>query len=87
MKSKGENNGFSARNQTQTDHFKLWFGDWQNDPLNASKVVNRDVTQMVLCRQTAFDFTIFDPKHPGAGTRDNGTPFGIFIRKNAQLFA
>ena len=87
MKSKGENNGFSARNQTQTDHFKRWFGDWQNDPLNASKVVNRDVTQMVLCRQTDSDFTIFDPKHPGAGTRDNETPFGIFIRKNAQLFA
>ena len=67
---------------TQSQQFKRWFGDWQNDPQNASKVVNRDGTPMVLYHQTASDFTIFDPKYPGAGTRDNETPFGIFMKSS-----
>lgn len=78
----GEKQRFSSRNQTKTDSFKRWFGDWQNDPQNASKVVNRDGTPMVLYHQTASDFTIFDPKYPGAGTRDNETPFGIFMKSS-----
>lgn len=32
----------SSRNQTKTENFKRWFGDWQNDPANASKVVDAD---------------------------------------------
>ena len=27
--------------QVRTDNFKNWFGDWENDPANASKVVDR----------------------------------------------
>ena len=77
-----ENVRYSSRNQTESDNFKRWFGDWQNDPQNASKVVNRDGTPMVLYHQTASDFTIFDPKYPGAGTRDNETPFGIFMKSS-----
>ena len=72
----------SSRNQTETNDFKLWFGDWHNDPKNASKVVNADGTPKVLYHQTASDFTIFDPKYPGAGTRDNETPFGIFMKSS-----
>ena len=72
----------SSRNQTKTENFKRWFGDWQNDPANASKVVDADGTPKVLYHQTASDFTIFDPKYPGAGTRDNETPFGIFMKSS-----
>ena len=78
----GENVRFSTRNQTTTENFKRWFGDWENDPANASKVVNADGTPKVLYHQTASDFTIFDPKYPGAGTRDNETPFGIFMKSS-----
>lgn len=34
-----------------------------------------------LYHQTENDFTVFDTKHKGAGTRDNETPFGIFMKK------
>ena len=53
---------------TQSQQFKRWFGDWQNDPANASKVVNADGTPKVVYHQTDADFTIFDPRHEGAGT-------------------
>ncbi len=40
-------------NQVGTDEFKNWFGDWQNDPENASKVVNEDGTPKVVYHGTA----------------------------------
>ena len=52
----------------QSQQFKRWFGDWQNDPAHASKVVNADGTLKVVYHQTDADFTIFDPRHEGAGT-------------------
>ena len=72
----------SEENQTETENFKKWFGDWQNDPANASKVVNEDGTPKVLYHQTSADFTIFEPRHEGAGTRDQDTPFGIFMKSS-----
>ena len=33
-----------------------WFGDWQNDPAHASKVVNADGTPKVVYHQTDADF-------------------------------
>lgn len=67
---------------TQSRQFKRWFGDWQNDPASASKVVNEDGTPKVLYHQTSADFTIFEPRHEGAGTRDQDTPFGIFMKSS-----
>lgn len=78
----GENVRFSGRNQTTTKNFKRWFGDWENDQANASKVVNADGSPKVLYHQTAADFTIFDTRHPGAGTRDSDTPFGVFLKSS-----
>ena len=43
-------------------------------------VLNEDGTPKVLYHQTNADFTIFDARHEGAGTRDNETPFGIFLK-------
>lgn len=37
---------------TQSQQFKRWFGDWQNDPASASKVVNGDGTPKVVYHQT-----------------------------------
>ena len=53
----------SSRNQTETASFKKWFGDWQNDPAHASKVVNEDGTPLVMYHGTKAengDFTVFD---------------------------
>ena len=48
------------RIQPLTKDFKQWFGDWQNDPESASKVVNEDGTPKVVYHGTKADFTVFD---------------------------
>ena len=37
---------------------------------------------LVLYHQTENEFTVFDPRHEGAGTRDQQTPFGIFLKSS-----
>ena len=49
-----------SENQTETENFKKWFGDWQNDPAKASKVVNEDGTPKVMYHGTNAEFTVFD---------------------------
>ena len=56
----------SSRNQTKTENFKSWFGDWQNDPANASKVVNADGTPKRLYRYTNLEDTVIKPDYRGA---------------------
>ena len=48
------------KNVTQSQQFKRWFGDWQNHPERASKVVNADGTSKVMYHGTTAEFTIFD---------------------------
>lgn len=67
---------------TQSRQFKRWFGDWEKHPNSASKVVNDDGTPKIVYHQTSSDFTVFDPRHEGAGTRDSDTPFGIFLKSS-----
>lgn len=64
----------------KSKQFIKWFGDWQNKPEDSSKAVNPDGTPMVLYHQTAEEIDIFDTRHEGAGTRDDETPFGIFLK-------
>ena len=45
---------------TQSQQFKRWFGDWQNDPASASKIVNEDGTPKVMYHGTNAEFTVFD---------------------------
>lgn len=66
----------SENDVTESSAFKRWFGD--------SKVVNRDGTPMLLYHQTENGFTVFDPRHKGAGTTDDETPFGIFMKPTDQ---
>ena len=47
-------------NVTQSQQFKRWFGDWQNNPQAASKVVNNDGTPKVMYHGSPEQFTIFD---------------------------
>ena len=37
-------------NLVRTPNFKAWFGDWENDPANASKVVDENGEPLVLWR-------------------------------------
>lgn len=49
----------SVQNVTQSQQFKRWFGDWQNHPENASKVVNEDGTPKVVYHGTNAEFYTF----------------------------
>ena len=48
--------------QVRTKDFKDWFGDWENDPANASKVVDENGEPLVVYHGSdAYGFNIFDP--------------------------
>lgn len=58
----------------RTENFKRWFGDWINDPENASKVVDENGEPMVMYHGSRdYGFTVFntDPK-----TQNLGSHFG-----------
>ena len=46
----------------RTDNFKKWFGDWENDPENASKVVDENGEPMVVYHGRSTDFNTFEKK-------------------------
>lgn len=50
--------------QVRTKAFKDWFGDWENTPEIASKVVDENGEPLVVYHGTDnYGFTIFDPKY------------------------
>lgn len=55
--------------QVRTKAFKDWFGDWENDPENASKVVDENGEPLVVYhtrdRNKGDDFNIFNTKIEG----------------------
>ena len=58
--------------QVRTPAFKQWFGDWENDPANASKVVNEKTGEpLVVYHGTDAEFNVFDRNKTGSNT-DNG---------------
>lgn len=67
--------------QVRTPAFKQWFGDWENDPANASKVVNEKTGEplVVYHGSKSGEFTVFDPKQTGrrfgVGTHGKGFYF------------
>ncbi len=51
--------------QVRTPAFKRWFGDWENDPANASKVVDENGEPLVVYHGHVDDFTVFKPSERG----------------------
>lgn len=50
--------------QVRTKEFKDWFGDWQNDPENASKVIDENgEPRIVYHGSNQYGFDVFDPSH------------------------
>ena len=47
-------------NVTESQQFKRWFGDWQNDPAHASRAVNEDGTPKVVYHGTNAELTVFN---------------------------
>lgn len=49
--------------QVRTKAFIRWFGDWINDPENASKIVDENGEPFVAYTGAQEDFNTFDPKY------------------------
>ena len=60
--------------QVRTPAFKEWFGDWENNPNNASKVVNEETGEpLVVYHGTDAEFNVFDRNELGYHTYDNAS--------------
>lgn len=70
--------------QVRTPEFKAWFGDWENDPENASKVVNPKTGEpLVVYHGSKAKFYNFDIEKQGNGWLARGfyfTPEKSFAR-------
>jgi hypothetical protein len=51
----------------RTPEFKAWFGDWENDPKNASKVVDDNGEPLVVWHTTNNEFNKFDKRKSREG--------------------
>ena len=67
--------------QVRTPNFKQWFGDWENDPEHASKILDDNGEPLILDHNTDDEFSVFDTEREGAGIDDAETPNGIFMKK------
>ncbi|WP_049255685.1 hypothetical protein [Neisseria bacilliformis] len=71
--------------QVRTPAFKEWFGDWENDAANASKVVNPKTGEpLVVYHETDNQFTVFDTGRGGHQKNDFETPTGIFTKSSGE---
>lgn len=68
---------------TQSQQFKRWFGDWQNDPARASKVVNEDGTPKVVYHGTNTEFTVFDLSKSGKNYGETSEGLIFFTNKRS----
>lgn len=63
---------FHQWQQVRSPEFKAWFGDWENDPENASRVVNeRTGEPLVVYHGTSEDFNTFKVEYLGGETYSN----------------
>ena len=65
--------------QVRTKNFINWFGDWINDPKNASKVVDENGEPLVVYRGDFNNKTVFFPKSATYNV------FGIYIAGNIKM--
>ena len=73
----------------RTPEFKAWFGDWENSPKTASKVVDENGEPLVVLHKTsAEDFYVFDKDKIGDAnsfTTLNGFFFGNYKKQSDDL--
>lgn len=56
----------------------------QQKYFRGSKARDENGNLLVMYHQTDGDFTVFDTEHKGAGTGDDETPFGVFLKKTSR---
>lgn len=68
----------------RTKEFKNWFGDWENNPTSASKVVDENGEPLVVYHGTNTDFHTFDYKRAGAGNDTGMRGRGFYFSPNSK---
>ncbi|WP_101774971.1 LPD23 domain-containing protein [Pasteurella oralis] len=72
--------------QVRTPEFKAWFGDWESDPENASKVINpRTGEPLVVYHGSNAEFTVFDKNKIGTTTDNGMRGKGFYFSPNKDL--
>lgn len=71
--------------QVRTKAFKEWFGDWENDPANASKVVDSNKEPLVVWHGTYNKFNTFDTNKKRYDVHNKGI-FFTETEKNAKKY-
>jgi len=81
-------NSTSRESIIRSKAFKNWFGDWENDSENASKVVDKDGKPLVVYHGTKGDFSTFDlgKKNTGVASAKFGHWFA-FDSEKANIYA
>ena len=69
--------------QVRTDSFKKWFGDWEKDPQNASKVLDENGEPKVVIHGTYKDFDVYD----SSKIERTSEGFGFYFIDNEVLAA
>lgn len=74
---------FKQWKQVRSPEFKAWFGDWENDPENASKVVNPKTGEpLVVYHGTLNNFNIFNNDRGVHFVSDNSVFVDKFVTQN-----
>jgi hypothetical protein len=68
----------------KSPYFKEWFGDWENAPENASKVVDDEGKPLVVYHGTDVEFDEFDRKKAGAGNDKGMRGKGFYFSPNKK---
>jgi len=63
----------------RTPAFKAWFGDWENEPENSSKVVDENGEPLRVYHKTDYKFTVFDKEKLGSTSNWNTAYFGFYF--------
>ena len=67
--------------QVRTKAFKEWFGDWENDSANASKVVDENGEPLVVYHRSPNKFNIFNVNKIGSTTDSGQYGKGFYFGK------
>lgn len=71
--------------QVRTENFKRWFGDWKNDPINASKVLDENGEPRIVYHGTDNDFTAFSLKKIGSATDEGQLGRGFYFSTDPRI--
>lgn len=76
--------------QVYTPSFKKWFGDWENNPKNSSKVIDKNGEPLVVYHNSPNVFTTFDKGKIGTTTKNiknsEDSTLGFFFTSNQSAY-